>query len=110
MIALEWWQVLAAVVVGVVGAARVTRLITYDDFPPIVALRIWYESHVPEAWGKLVHCPWCMGPWVTLVALGTFIPTLFVPWIAWVWWLGWGWMALSYWTSQYVHFDEGRGE
>lgn len=107
---LEWWQAILAVVVIVVGSARLTRIITYDDFPPIVRLRIWYDSHTSEEWSKLVHCPWCMGPWVALMAMSTFAVSSYVPVLAAIWWVFWGWLTLSYWVSQYVHFDEGKGE
>jgi hypothetical protein len=110
LLGLQWWQVLLAGAVLVIGAARLTRLITHDAFPPIVRVRIWYEDHVPEDWGMLVHCPWCMGPWMTLIGLVLFIVTILTPGIAFFWWFFYGWMALSYLTSQYVHFDEGTGE
>lgn len=110
LLELQWWQILLAVVIAVIGAARLTRLVTHDSFPPIVWLRMKYEDHVPEDWGTLVHCPWCMGPWMMLIAMLLFLPTVLVPWFAFVWWFFYGWMALSYLVSQYVHFDEGSGE
>jgi hypothetical protein len=105
-----WAWLPLALIVAVIGAARLTRLITHDSFPPIARLRAWYEDRVPEDWGMLVHCHWCMGPWMTLIAIGTFLLTFTWPPIAWVWWLFYGWMALSYLVSQYVHFDEGPPE
>jgi len=107
---LQWWQVLLAVVVAVIGAARLTRLITHDAFPPVVWFRMWWEDHTPESWHLLVHCPWCMGPWMFLVAIGTFFLTFLAPWLAYTWWIFYVWMAGSYLVSQYVHFDEGTGE
>lgn len=108
MMQLEWYQWAIAAVVAIIGSARVTRLITHDSFPPIAWLRARYEDHVSEDWGELVHCPWCMGPWVTLLCLGWFLWGLF--WLpafcAWI--LFWVWMSMSYLVSQYVHFDEGR--
>ena len=107
--AIEWWVAVLAVIVTVVGSARLTRVITHDDYPPAMALRIWWDTVTNDGpWAKLVHCPWCMGPWVTAVALGSFLLSFLAPWIGIGWWLFWGWLTLSYWTSQYVHFDEGR--
>lgn len=118
ILGLEWWQIALSAAVAIVGAARLTRLIVFDSFPPVVRLRVWYQDHVSEEWGTLVECPWCMGPWMTLVAILTWIPTsltYLLPswlWAMWtfLWWLFYSWMALSYLVSQYVHFDEGRDE
>lgn len=107
---LQWWQLALSVVVAILGAARLTRLIVHDTFPPIVAMRIWYLDHVSEEWGKLVECHWCMGPWMTLIAILTWLPTFWHPAVAFAWWIFYGWMAMSYLVSQYVHFDEGREE
>ena len=105
----EWYVALAALIVTVVGSARLTRVITHDDYPPSMALRIWWDTVTKDGpWSKLVHCPWCMGPWVTAIALASFIVSFLHPALGWAWWLFWGWLALSYWTSQYVHFDEGK--
>jgi hypothetical protein len=109
--ALAWWQAILAVIVGVVGSARLTRVITYDDYPLTIKLRIWWDTVTHDGpWAKLAHCHWCMGPWVTLIALVSFLLSFLHPALGWAWWIFWGWLALSYWTSQYVHFDEGRGE
>lgn len=108
---LEWWSAILAVVVLVVGAARLTRILTYDDFPLSIAIRVWWQKTTKDGpWAKLVTCPWCAGPWITLIALASFIVATYVPVLFAMWWLFWGWLALSYWVSQYVHFDEGKGE
>jgi hypothetical protein len=107
---LEWWQIALAVVVAILGAARLTRLIVHDTFPPIVAFRVWYLDHARGGWDTLVECHWCMGPWMFLVAILTFLLTpLWLP-IAYAWWIFYIWMAGSYLVSQYVHFDQGRDE
>lgn len=108
MTELAWWQTALAVLVAIIGSARLTRVITYDDFPPSVWFRVWFRSWAKEDWHKLVECPWCMGPWVTLVAIGTFLLTFVHPAFAWLWWLFWAWMAMSYLVSQYVYWDEGK--
>ena len=93
------------VIVGVIASGRITRLIVNDDYPPIVKFRIWWDNHVTGLWNKLMHCPWCLGPWVTLV----------VGFLAWLtdyygvqigWWIVFGWLAASYATSWVVYHDE----
>jgi hypothetical protein len=99
------WTVIAAVVVGVLGSARLTRLIVGDKFPLSVRLRIWWDNHVPEEtslWNPLLHCPWCLAPWVTLVTIGLAIVTD----LHWGWWLFYGWLAASYVASWVVFHDE----
>lgn len=106
---LEWWQAILAVIVAVVGAARLTRVLTIDDYPPSIAVRMWWDRITNDGpWSKLVHCPWCFGPWAMLAALLSFLASPIHPALGWAWWLFWGWLALSYWTSQYVYFDQGR--
>lgn len=109
LVELLWWQAILAVIIGIVGAARLTRLVTHDDYPPAIAVRIWWDGVTKDGpWSKLVHCPWCFGPWATLAALLSFLASPAHPALGWAWWLFWGWLALSYWCSQYVYFDEGR--
>lgn len=109
--ALWWHQAVIAVIITVVGSARVTRILTHDAYPPAVKFRMWWDKITHDGpWAKLVHCPWCAGPWITLIAIGTFLLTFTWIGFAWAWWLFWGWMTLSYWTSQYVFFDEGRND
>src|ERR1044072_6033248 len=60
----EW---VAIAVVTVMSAARITRLITYDDFPPAMWVRdAWDRLTDNGPWALLFHCPYCMGFWVTI--------------------------------------------
>jgi hypothetical protein len=103
---LTWWQAILAVIVGVVGA-----VLTIDDYPPSIAIRVWWQKVTGDgAWAKLVTCPWCAGPWITLLMVASFLISFAAPWLGWAWWVFWGWLALSYWVSQYVYFDEGSDE
>lgn len=106
---LAWWQLALAVVVTVISAARITRLITFDTFPPVVKFRIWWDKRTRNSlWNSLFHCLWCFGFWATALVVGSFFLTFLAVWIAWAWWLLFGTLALSYLVSQYVYFDEGK--
>lgn len=108
---LAWWQAILAAVVAVIGAARLTRLVTYDDYPPAIALRMWWDRVTDDGpWAKLAHCPWCFGPWAFGAAALSFLLTFVYPPLAWAWWLWWGILAGAYLTSQYVYFDQGRSD
>lgn len=62
--ALLW---VAIAFVTVMSAARVTRLITYDAFPPSAWLRAKYDDLTNEnEWSLLVHCGYCFSFWATL--------------------------------------------
>lgn len=104
---LPWYDLLLAVLVTLLAAGRITRLVTYDDYPPTIAIRIWWGNVTRgNGWEKLVNCYWCFGPWATLAVGGTFFLTFLATWIAWVWWLLFSWLALSYLTSMIVDRDE----
>lgn len=104
---LGWWLI-PAVLVAILGAGRLARLITHDTFPPAAALRqLWtnaMKGH--EDWVILAFCFWCATPWIMLVAIGWFLLSINIVWIAWAWWLFWGWLALSYVASMIVARDE----
>lgn len=64
--------VTAALAVG--AAARITRLITRDDFP-FRAVRDWALTRYGEhGWlPRLLECPWCTGVWVAAPATATAV-------------------------------------
>ena len=108
-----WWWV-AAALVAVVGAARLTRLVVHDDYPPSMWLRTrWLRitslrgvdgqrTGVEGPWSKLLTCHWCFGPWAfALVLLTAWATNLHV-----AWWVFWGWLAGSYLVSMTVERDE----
>lgn len=101
------WNIVAALVVVTFGVGRLSRILTYDDFPPAVAIRMWWSKLTNDgSWAKLVHCFWCATPWIMLVSLGWFALGFAVAWIAWTWWLFWGWLALSYIASIIIGRDD----
>jgi hypothetical protein len=103
------WVWIAAVVVAVLGAARFTRLIVHDTYPPAVAVRQWWvrvtwddKTSTEGRWGLLATCHWCASPYVFALVLGS-------GWLSdlhWGWWLFWGWLAGSYLTAMVVERDE----
>lgn len=102
-----WLALLLSAVTLTLGAGRLTRIITYDTWPPATKFRIWWAKVTNDGpWVKLFTCFWCLGPWVTLAALGWYVAGLYVWWLALSWWAFWGWLALSYVTSMIVARDE----
>ena len=82
----------AAVLVGVLASARLTRLLTTDTWPPSVWLRVkWAEVTKDGPWYDLVECPWCASPWIVAVNLAAALVTDLHP----AWWIFNGWMAAS---------------
>jgi hypothetical protein len=81
------------VVVDALAAARVTRLVTTDTFPPIRMAREWFLDKVdpgkvrdvngaePPALAELITCNWCTGVWVAfgVVAARRAVPALWGP-------------------------------
>lgn len=108
-----WWF-LWAILVAALGVGRWTRLVTYDKFPPAMWVRQkWTDSvvkHNHQAWNDLAYCPWCFGPWLTLICIGWFALTFTAAWVAWAWWLFWGWGALAYVVSMIIVRDEPSGD
>lgn len=95
-----------AVAVLVLGAGRLTRVITWDDYPPSAWLRAkWVDLTHGNGWSKLFLCFWCMSPWISLLALIHGLLSFGRPW-EWTWWLFWGWLALSYLTAMVIARDE----
>lgn len=79
---------LAAFVLAVLAAGRITRLVIYDAYPPSAWLRAKWDdlTDTPgkrtslHSWNRLLHCPWCFLPWVFLLILATFPLTFDVLW------------------------------
>lgn len=87
-----------AIIVGVLSIARLTMLITMDKWPPVVWIRTWWEmktenpDSADEGWEKLISCPWCMAPWVT-IPIGAWA---YFSDLHWAWWAFNGWLAAAY--------------
>lgn len=107
MIPTNGWVDVAAIVTIVLGVGRLTRVITYDDYPPTIWLRSWWINRVTKGngWGKLATCFWCFSPWATLVAMVWGLVSFGRPWEV-AWWIFWGWLALSYLVPMVIARDE----
>lgn len=103
----DGWLIVAAALVAIFGVGRLSRIVTYDDFPPAARIRAWWRTRNNDGpWTKLLTCPWCFTPWAMLACLGWFAAGLWVLWIAIAWWVFWGWLALSYAASIVIAYDE----
>ena len=97
------WQYVAAAIIGVLSAARLTRLLVQDEFPFSVWFRVKWDGITKDGpWAKLVHCPWCAAPYIT----GIILLWAVLSHLHWTWWLFNGWLAASYAASWVVFHDE----
>jgi hypothetical protein len=93
----------ARALVTVLAVGRLTRLITADEFPFSIKLRMWWDRVTHDGpWSKLVHCHWCASPYVAAVVLAAGLLSEF----HWVWWTICGWLAVSYIAAIVVERDE----
>ena len=95
--------VAAAASVGVVAAARLTRLVTKDHWPPMAwARRKYVELTGDSEWSVLAECPFCVAPYVVAVDLAWAIRSD----LGAKWWIANGWFAASYAASLIVVRDD----
>lgn len=94
--------VVAAVVVGVMGTARATRLISQDSFPPSAWLRDrWRRATDDGEWSVLITCPFCLSMYLTAANLAwALLSDLHISW-----WIVNGWLAASYAVAMVVVRD-----
>jgi hypothetical protein len=88
-----------ALITGILAVTRVVRLIVDDTWPPMLWARQKLQMQLPEHWGVLVDCPWCVAPYVAVPAVGWFALLVGFPswtWLVWVWWIVNGWAAVSW--------------
>lgn len=102
----EWAYLAVALVVGVLGSARLTKLVVEDSWPPIAWLRAQYLARAPENWSDLVLCAGCFAPYVVAPNLAWAILSD----LHWSWWLFNGWLAAAYAAAMIVWRDMPGGE
>jgi hypothetical protein len=89
----DWPTLLAAVVVGTLAVARLTRLIVDDDWPIIVWFRsMWDRVWKQSPWVALIECPFCVSPYIAAVSIAWAVLSE----LHWSWWLFHGWLAVAY--------------
>jgi hypothetical protein len=100
-----------AIIVGVVGTARFTRLLVHDTFPPSAWLRAKWGQVTADrngddgSWTILLSCHWCASVWSAALCLGLFWLGTLVPWIGATWWWLYGILAVSYLAGMIVERD-----
>lgn len=100
------WTVVAAVLVAVVGTARLTRLLVFDTYPPAAWVRSRWEAITNDGpWATLVNCGYCAAPWIAVITIAWAWATS----LHWSWWLFYGWLSLSYLAAIVVAWDEPVG-
>lgn len=87
------------VVVGAV--ARLTRNLTFDNFPPAAAYRTLVARIAGDTpWLELATCSYCLGIWVALpfvvVAAGLLFGFAIFATLAGVFWVFCAWMTVGY--------------
>jgi hypothetical protein len=93
----------AAATVGVVAAARLTRLVTKDHWPPMSwARRKYVELTNGTEWSVLAECPFCVAPYVVAADLTWALKSD----LDRRWWVVNGWLAASYAASWIVVRDD----
>lgn len=99
---MDYPQTVAAVIVGVLSVARTARLIGFDDFPPMVWVRVRLLAVLGDTWGNLLTCPFCLAPYLaTGMALWAWASDTNT-----AWWVINGVWGLSYVASILVARDE----
>lgn len=99
-----WWVWVLAVIVGTVSVGRTARLITYDDFPPMLWIRSRIAARMGESrWFKLFECGFCLAPYLSLGMIAWALLSN----LAWWWWLPniW-WGVMSYGAAILVSYDQ----
>lgn len=95
-------EIVAAVIVGVMSTARLTRLVTQDSYPPAAWLRAkWAQITHDGPWSELATCPYCAAPYITALVLGWGLLTDFQP----AWWIVNGILGGAYAASMVVVRD-----
>lgn len=97
------FEIVAAVLIGVISVARTARLLVWDDYPPTIWLRMkWDDLTHESAWNKLLHCQFCLTPYLAAGLYGWW-------WLAdghWTWWVINGIWAGSYLAAILVAYDQ----
>lgn len=96
------FQWIAMALVAITSAARITRLVTADKWPPVVWLRLRWDALTDKpakpgsqglrAWNLLLHCGYCFSFW----AMAAIIAWGYLTDWQTAWWLVNGTAGASY--------------
>lgn len=101
------FQWVAVAIVTVLSSARLTRLVTVDTFPPVKAVRDWFEEKTDgSGWQTLTMCGYCFSFWATLLVVLTGWAS---DWHT-AWWLVNGVLAASYAAAVFMAFDGDKAD
>jgi hypothetical protein len=100
----EW---VAASVIAVLAAARLTRLFVWDAYPPTAWLRSKWDARTEDSdWNLLLHCGYCFGMYVALFVMGWGAVDLYLgDGLHLAWWVFHGWLAMSYLAAIVMAYD-----
>lgn len=98
MTTFEW---VAVAVVAVTSAARITRLMIWDVYPPVAWLRAQWTMRAPAKWEPLLKCGYCFAPYPTLAIV---LWGYFTDWQT-AWWIVNGTLGAAYAAAIMVTFD-----
>lgn len=95
------FAVIAAFIVVTGAVARLTRNLTFDNFPPAAMYRRLVERIANgTAWGELATCPYCLGIWValpfTVIAAGLLFGWAIFGTLVGVFFVFCAWMTVGY--------------
>lgn len=100
------FQWIAVAVVATLSASRITRLITWDSFPPSVWVRMKWDTITKDgSWSILAHCGYCFSVWA---AFGVVLWGYWSDWNAF-WWIVNGALAGSYLAAIVMANDGDEG-
>lgn len=87
------FQWVAIAIVTTLSASRITRLVTWDSFPPSVWVRMKWDTITKDgSWAILAHCGYCFAVWA---AFGVVLWGYLSDWNTF-WWIINGALAASY--------------
>lgn len=107
----------AVVATTIVSVSRMTRLATWDEFPPVKWLREKYaEATDGSGWTLLAYCGYCASFWIALLVIAWGLwsgvyqtPTDPDPEFA-IWWIVNGIFAVSYLAAILMVHDGDDGD
>lgn len=101
-----------AFIVAVFAVGRITRLVTFDQYPPIRWIRARWDLKTAESgWNELLHCPYCFAPYVATPLVVAFAVAtsgwdIFTTFLGW-WWVACTSLAVAYIAASFVASDLG---